>query len=89
MRIAEEIARAAKENRPTEIREDDRPEVIDERLITFYQQTEPGIQYVLKNIKTNSFKIEGTTHGEIQDSIVMDRAKFMVGWMDKVKFIGG
>lgn len=86
MRIAQEIAKAALEKRPAEIREDDRPEVIDERLVTFYEQTEPGIQYVLKNIKAKSFKIEGTTQGEIQDSIVMDRAKFVFGWMSKVRF---
>ena len=85
MRIEQEIAKAAFENRPAEIREDDRPDVIDERLATFYQQTEPGIQYVLKNIRSKSFQIEGTTHGEIEDSIVMDRAKFLVGWMTKVK----
>ena len=83
MRISEEIAKAALENRPAEIREDDRPEVIEERLVTFYEQTEPGIQYVLKNLKAKSFKIEGTTQGEFQDSIVMDRAKFLVGWMRK------
>jgi adenylate kinase family enzyme len=86
MRISEEIAKAARENRPAEIREDDRPEVIDERLATFYQQTEPGIQYLLKNVKAKSFKLEGTTQGEIQDSIVMDRAKFTIGWMLKSKF---
>jgi adenylate kinase family enzyme len=86
MRIAQEIAKAALENRPADIREDDRPEVIEERLVTFYQQTEPGIQYVLKNLKAKSFQIEGTTQGEIQDSIVMDRAKFMFGWMSKVRF---
>ena len=85
MRISEEIAKAAIENRPAEIREDDRPEVIEERLVTFYQQTEPGIQYVLKNLKSKSFKIEGTTQGEINDSIVMDRAKFLVGWMNKIR----
>ena len=84
MRISEEIAKAASENRPAEIREDDRPEVIDERLTTFYQQTEPGIKYVLKKLKSKAFKLEGTTHGEIQDSIVMDQAKFLVGWMSKV-----
>ena len=83
MRISEEIAKAALENRPAEIREDDKPEIIEERLVTFYEQTEPGIQYVLKELKAKSFKIEGTTQGEFQDSIVMDRAKFMVGWMHK------
>jgi len=84
MRISEEIAKAALEKRPADIREDDRPEVIDERLVTFYQQTEPGIQYLLKNVKDKSFMLEGTTQGEIQDSIVMDRAKFTIGWMNKV-----
>ncbi|MDE2223044.1 MAG: nucleoside monophosphate kinase [Candidatus Omnitrophica bacterium] len=86
LRIAQEIARAAAEKRPAEIREDDRPEVIDERLSTFYHQTEPGIRHILKHIKDKSFKIEGTTSGEIEDSIVMDRAKLLVGWMRKEKY---
>ncbi len=85
MRIKEEIAKAALEKRPAEIREDDRPEVIEERLVTYYQQTEPGIQYLLNNVKARSFKIEGTTQGEIQDSIVMDRSKLVIGWMLKVR----
>ncbi len=86
MRINEEIAKAALENRPAEIRDDDKLEIIEERLATFYQQTEPGIQYVLENIKAKSFRIEGTTEGSVQDSIVMDRAKLMVGWMSKAGF---
>ena len=85
-RIADEIAKAALEKRPAEIREDDKPEVIEERLATFYEQTEPGILYVLEKLKSKSFQIEGTTQGEFQDSVVTDRAKFMVGWMLKAGF---
>ncbi|MDE1920481.1 MAG: nucleoside monophosphate kinase [Candidatus Omnitrophica bacterium] len=88
MRIAQEISKAALENRPAEIREDDRPEVIDERLNTFYQQTQPAIRYVLKNLSAKSFKLEGTVQGQIEDSIVMDRAKFMAGWIRHLKGFG-
>jgi len=41
---------------------------------------------VLKNIKSKSYKIDGTTEGEIEDSLVLDRVKFLFGWMRKVRF---
>ena len=85
MRIAQEMARAALEKRPAEIREDDRPEVIEERLVTFYRQTEPAIKHILKHDSARSFQLSGTTSGEIQDSIVMDRAKLLTGWLRMLK----
>lgn len=88
MRIAQEMARAALEQRPPEIREDDRPEVIEERLVTFYRQTQPAIKHILKHDDVRSFQLSGTTSGQIQDSIVMDRAKLLTGWLLKLKSSG-